>query len=309
VPAGLTLTTYSQNGQMTTTYLSLQAGSNEVRLDRSAASFKLRISRWGISDEMTLTKAQVDEDTEYILGGSKAAKKLKQEATLKLVNGNYVPESLIKYQYLSNGNLNQIEHYEKNGNGTAFLSMKEVFTYNTTGKVEKISCYDESNALTQTTSFHYDVQGKIINMTERSLNSEINAAVTYSTQQQSQGIHIQYQYNSGLVMNQTLVLLRGNIIASNAHTSNMTGETGTYDFDVNINPYAHMNYPDILFSNFSRNNMTVHRKSYMGHYPVTDPYQFQYAYDADGYPTEVIKSFRKPSNNQHLFTLKTIYTY
>jgi hypothetical protein len=294
---------------MTTTYLSLQPGSNEVQLNRSAHSFKLRVSRWGITDEMTLLKSQVEVGTEYILGGSRAAKKLKQEVTLRLVNGNYVPENMIKYQYHANGNLNQIEQYEKDNTGATFLSMKEVFTYNATGKPEKINRFDESNKLIETTVFEYDAQGKIISMKEKSGDSEINAAVTYSSQQQTQGIHIQYQYNSGLVINQTLVALRGNIIASNAHTSNMTGETGTYDFDVNINPYAHMNYPDFLFSNFSKNNMTVHRKSYTTDYPLADPYEFQYTYDAEGYPTQVIKLFRTPANNQHSFTLKTIYTY
>ena len=309
VPASLALTTYDQSGQMTTTYQALQPGSNEVRLNRSAASFKLHVSRWGITDEMTLTKAQVDEETEYILGGSKAAKKLKQEVTYKLVNGSYIPESLNKYVYNTNGNLKQIEYYEKRANGTSFLSMKDIFDYNATGKVEKINRFNESNAIIETTSFVYDQQGKIISMVEKSGDTEINAAVSYFSFDQSQNINIRYQYNSGLVMNQNMSILRGNIISSNTNTTNMTGETGDYEFDTNINPFAHMNWPDFLFSNYSRNNVTIMRKQYTGNFPVADPTSFQYTYDADGYPKEVIKAFRNPRTNLHVFTLKTVYTY
>jgi len=311
IPSSLILTTYDNNGHMSTSYLSLAAGTNEVLLSRSAAKYELQVSRWGISEKITLMKSDIEEGAHYILGGSRAPKKLKQELTYKLTNGQYVPESKILYFYdNTNGNLRLVEYYERGASGTNVLSMKDIFFFNSTGKVEKIDRVDGGNKLMESTSFNYDAQGKIINMTEKVGDDMTTAQVTYTSLQNAYGISVYFQYSHRhYTMYNNLAVANGNIISSMAATSHLNSETAYYQYDTNINPYVHMNWPDLVFSNKSKNNVVSVQKSYTGSYPLMDPYSFNYTYDNEGYPKEVIKHFKAPATNQHLFTLKTVYTY
>ena len=87
------------------------------------------------------------------------------------------------------------------------------------------------------------------------------------------------------------------------------GEAGTYKYDFNINPFAHMNMPNIFLSNLSKNNLIEQQKNYSGNIPSAEPYKFEYTYDADGYPVELVKHFKNYRTGEHLFKIKIVYTY
>ena len=102
---------------------------------------------------------------------------------------------------------------------------------------------------------------------------------------------------------------RGNMTQSSAVTSNNSTESGRYDHDLNINPYIHLDLPNLFLSNTNKNNVTTQWKEYYGSYPTADPYNFQYTYDGDGYPTQVIKKFKSPLDGSYLFSTKTVFVY
>ena len=102
---------------------------------------------------------------------------------------------------------------------------------------------------------------------------------------------------------------RGNKVEDAATTSLNKSESGVYGYDFNINPFAHMNMPNLFLSNISKNNMVSHQKSYLGSIPSAEPYKFEYTYDAEGYPTELIKSYKSYTTGEHLYETKTVYTY
>jgi hypothetical protein len=56
-------------------------------------------------------------------------------------------------------------------------------------------------------------------------------------------------------------------------------------------------------------NITSQQKDYSGSYPTAYPYSFNYTYDADGYPTQVIKHFRSPVTGNYVFSTKTVFVY
>jgi hypothetical protein len=87
------------------------------------------------------------------------------------------------------------------------------------------------------------------------------------------------------------------------------GESGLYQYDFNINPLAHMNIPNIFLSNLTKNNLVNQKKTYSGSIPSAEPYKFEYSYDDEGYPKELIRSFKNYLNGEHLFKIKTVYTY
>jgi hypothetical protein len=309
IPASLALTTWDKNGEMTTSYISLKAGVNEISLLKAASKFQFRVDKWGTWDVMTLDRKDVEEGTVYTFGGSKAAKKLMSEITYKLVDGKYVADTKTDYLYDGSGNLSSVLYYLKRSNNTPYLAMEDEFEY-AGGKVAKINRFDkENNSLIGFTSFGYNSQGKVTSILQKENGVETKATVEYSYKPK-QEINIRYEYpGKTTTMNYFMQFYGGNMIESTAATSNHNSEMGRYSYDFNINPYIHMKWPNLFLSNTSKNNKTSQQKTYYGNYPTAEPYSYNYTYDADGYPKEVIKHFKSYTNNSFLFTTKTVYVY
>ena len=320
IPASLIITTWNEKGEMTTTYGSLQAGVNEIQLLKAATKFEFRISRYGIVDNLKLNRAETDENTVYILGGSKAAKKLKLERIYKIVDGKDVAEAQINYFYNNSGNLLKIDYWTKEGVNTPYFPvtdwlggdnkyfpMTDFFEYSG-GRVSKIRRVNtEDNSTIKETIFNYNAQGKMINMTETENGFSTTASVNYLPSRQNIGVV--YNLASGHTLNYNLNFINGNVSYSTASNSNSSFEEGRFSYDFGINPYHHMNWPTLFMNHISKNNVTSQQKQYSGSYPTADPYTFVYKYDADGYPTEVIKNYRSLPSGNFAFSTKTVFVY
>lgn len=309
IPAALRLTTWNEKGEMNTAYISLAAGVNEVQVLKAATKYEFMVSKWGVNDAMTLNRNDVDDVTVYTLGVSKEAKKLKSETTLKQVNGAYVPESRNNYFYDAAGKLSRIEYWLKKKDNTPYLAMTDLFEY-TNGKASTITRRNEEDkSVLSVTSFAYDNSGKVIGISQNDNGIQTNASVEYFYYQR-QEVKIHYTYPGKTnEMNYYMTFYKGNVLEDAASTTNHNTELGRYDYDFNINPYIHMNWPNVFLSNSSKNNVTFRRKEYHGNYPVADPYSFSYTYDAEGYPKEVIKYFKSYQAGNPIFSTKTIFVY
>jgi hypothetical protein len=102
---------------------------------------------------------------------------------------------------------------------------------------------------------------------------------------------------------------RGSIISDNMKTAINSTEAGMYRYDDQINPRAHIGWPDLFLSNESKNNVVWQSKTCTGVYPGAVAYEFEYTYDAEGYPTELITQYKSYLTNTFLYTIKTVYTY
>jgi hypothetical protein len=309
IPAALTITTWNNKGEMTTTYSHLNAGVNEVQVLKAAVKYKFLVSKWGTNDEMTLDRDNVDNVTVYTLGGSKAAKKLKSERVYKQVNGADVPESKTDYFYEAAGKLSRIDYWLKKKDNSSYLAMTDDFEYNN-GRVSRIvRTNKEDRSVMTVTSFSYDNSGKVTGISQNDNGTQTNASVEYFYYARKE-VKIHYTYpGQSNDMNYYMRFKGGNMTESSAVTSNNNTELGRYDYDFNINPYVHMNWPNLFLSNSNKNNMTTQYKEYHGSYPTADPYSFNYTYDADGYPTQVIKHFKSPTTGNYLFSTKTVLVY
>jgi hypothetical protein len=309
LPAALTITTWNNKGEMITTYSHLNAGVNEVHVLKAAAKYKFTVSKWGTNDEMTLDRNNVDNVTVYTLGGSKAAKKLKSERVYKQVNGVDVAESKTDYFYEAAGKLSRIDYWLKKKDNTSYLAMVDDFEYKN-GKVSRIvRTNKEDRSVMTITSFSYDNSGKVTGMSQNENGVQTNASVEYSYYGRKE-VKIHYTYpGQSNDMNYYMSFRGGNVTESSAVTSNHNTELGRYDYDLNINPYVHMDWPNLFLSNDNKNNVTTQYKEYHGSYPTADPYSFNYTYDPDGYPTQVIKHFRSPITGNFLFSTKTVFVY
>lgn len=86
--------------------------------------------------------------------------------------------------------------------------------------------------------------------------------------------------------------------------SNGAKEDGQLQFDYYINPFMHLNLPDVYFVNPSRHNVIGQQKTYAELFPSSEPYQFNYVYDNDGFPTERLRSTEITSPGNILLPLK-----
>ena len=308
LPASLTITTWNASGKMNTTYSSLKAGINEVQVVKAAVKYEFRVSKWGTTDAITLSRPDIEEATVYILGGSREAKKLKSETILKQVGGAFIPESKTNYIYDAGGNLSRIEYWIKKADNSNLLSMTDRLDY-AGARVQKISRFNEENKqLLSQTSFSYDNQGKVIAISENQGGTETHARVEYYHYERPE-INMHFDFPGTNDMDYYTDYSGGNTVSTSTRRTNGDTEQGSYEYDFNINPYRHMNWPDLYLSHNSKNNMVLQRKQYYGSYPTNEPYSFNYTYDGDGYPTSLIKNFKSYTSGKHIFSTKTIFVY
>jgi len=308
IPAALTVTTWNQQGEMSTSYVSLKAGINQVPLPKAAKKFKFLVSKWGTNDEMTLDRAQVDTVTVYSLGGSKAAKKLKSELTYALDNGRFVAESKIDYAYDIQGRLFRVYHYKRDAANRPYLSLAENFQYNG-NRLEKISRLNGKSETVGSTEFAYDQQGKVIKMIQEEDSRQITATVTYHYGPLP-GASIHYTYSDQTyTVDHALLFSGGNTSSDTQYVAGDLSQTTYYEYDGGINPYLHMAWPDLSLSRMTKNNVVKQTGHFYTHMPQVEPYDFSYTYDADGYPKELVKKWRALPGRQYTKTTKTVFEY
>ncbi|HLO79671.1 MAG TPA: hypothetical protein VK166_01860 [Chitinophagaceae bacterium] len=310
IPAAFKITSWNAAGEKFEKDTLLSAGAKEVYLPSTHVRFRFQVNKWGVTDEMTLNRDQISEGTTYTIGGSKAAKKLKLEETFALISGIYKPDSKSIYSYNANGTLSKVEYYQKLPQYEDLqLVFKDLYFYDGY-KVDKIDRFEGDGDKVGFTEFSYNAQGtKVTNIRQKSYDQETGAAIEYSYPPGQAQITIDYLYNNGNSMEYKFKIQGGNKVEDVAVSSRGGGESGKYKYDFNINPYAHMNMPTLYLSNLSRNNLIGQEKYYSGSIPTMEPSLFEYSYDNEGYPMQLIKSYKGYRSGDILLKTKTIYSY
>jgi hypothetical protein len=309
IPAALTVTTWDSSGQVNSRAIDLLPGTNVISVIKAARKYQLKIQKWGTTDERLIDRTEINEETVFSLGGSRQAKKLRLEEDYLLVSGSYVPDGKVIYTYHPDGLINKVEYYQKKPEHSDLKNYFTDFFSYAGNNVSKIVRKDANLSTVGFTDFTYGEQHKVTNIHHKIYDTEIFAAVDYSYSGPDAWITIDYLYNNGQAMEYKMTFRRGNKVEDAAVSSTGSREGGTYQYDFNVNPYAHMNMPDLYLSNLSRNNLTKEDKGYGGNIPSNVPYKFEYQYDQDGYPIQVIKSYKSYATGQELFKIKTVYSY
>ena len=308
IPAILYFTSWDSNMVVHQTQLQLKPGVNSVRVPKSHVKYRLQMSIWGISDERELQAAEFVPGSILIMGGSKAPKKLVREESFLWIQDKYYPESKTIYRY--NGDqLAGMDHFKKYPQHMDLQpSNHKVFNY-AGNQVESISLFDSSGKRVGITEFIYDAQGRVVNMQQDSYGNKTYGSAEHHLVNGSGELILDYLYDNGHAMEYKMKFVDGNKVEDAARTSTGGAEGGRYNYDHYINPYIHLNIPDLYFSYASKNNLTAQQKGYGGNIPSGVPYKYEYSYDAEGYPVELVKSFKNFITGEHLYKTRTVYTY
>jgi hypothetical protein len=306
IPATLSMELWDSTGQSTQKQLALQPGTNTLSLPANTAKVYFKMEQWKVQSEQTLGRDQLDTLQVLVLGGQKAAKQLVSEAQYIFAAGEYRPQGKTEYQYNSNGSLHEVRFYQKKISEAELRHhLTDRFFY-TSGKLTEIKRSDiANNRPVGTTLFSYNGAGRIATMDNTSYDNATKATVAYY----GNDISIYHQYNNGFNLSYEMHFLNGNKVAETARSSRGGGEGGTFTYDHNINPKAHLNYPNLFLTNLSQNNTLGRNKTYSGAYPSSEPYKYEYTYDADGYPTTLLLHYKTGINGENLYHTKTVFTY
>lgn len=307
LPGVLKVDAVSNDGAHWIKEFALQKGVTNIRLPLHYASYGFKVMKWNTIAERVLSTLQVESGMLLNLQASRQPKRLIEEATFLQNQAGSQPDSKSIYIYNANG-LSEILNYQKSV-VVSGLPLTNIYKFLYTGnRLDSIKRFNPNNTLNGYTAFEY-IGSSISSMFNTSYDQYTGAAVEYNRAGENEVIRINYLFQNGHSMLYTLLMKEGNKISDNSRSSTGGSESGVYEYDSNINPKYNMGYPDLYFTNNSKNNLTHLQKSYAGAIPTAVPYKFEYVYDNDGYPIEVYTSFKGFTSQQHLYTLKKIFTY
>ena len=315
VPYTAYITSFHGAQQVNYQNFDLPGGTQKITLYGTHDRYHIKVTKWGLSDEITVTKQELQTKGVITLGGTKAAKKLQKEEVFTFIpaTGTYQAQGKTLYKYDGAGRLLRAIYYQKYPQHAELkLTLVDKFVYEASGRLDRIDRFDADRDTTMVpasfTAFNYDGQGRVAQIYNNQ-TTETAARVSYGIENGFATIGLAYYFGNNTSMNYTMKFRGGNKVADGARSSTGAGEGGTYTYDSNINPYVQMAWPDLYLSHESKNNVVAQQKSYGGAYPSGDPYKFEYQYDGDGYPTSKITTYRSVFTGADLYKTQTVYTY
>ena len=309
IPANITVTSWDSANIAYTQELDLEPGANQVKLEKKYPKFRFRLHTWGVDKTMDYTREQLQEGLPVVIGGKREPKTLRGESTWLLIQGEYRIQSRIDYHYNGNGSLNTIDYHQKKPQSADLLHYWTDHFYYNGSQVTRITRHDENNKPVIFTDFTYTGSGFLLNIEQDSYGNKTYAYVQQGADTEHEIVEVDFLFDNGQAMTSSMKFKNGNKVSETATSSTGAGEGGTFQYDHHINPYHQLNWPDMYFRNSSKNNPLTVDKGYSGAIPSVVIYKTVYTYDNDGYPMQVIKSYKSGGTGEHLYDRKTLYFY
>lgn len=308
IPATFTITSWDRSGIMHQRAVELAAGTQTVYVPKAHTKYRIQLAKWGITDERTILNNEVSETTTYVLGGSKAAKKLREEVGYQYKDGSYQLYNKMTYTYDNEGRLKEIGNYFIDGEEPTprlVLSRVDRFLYNGT-RVEKIESIDKQNPgdhVIEFSAFTWNGQGKIIGINYGETGGTASCRMEYTSQGNNELVRVNFfEDNMDNGSRAELKFAGGNRVEEKTFIPNYLTATRRFTYDNNINPYVHIKWPQINLVYESKNNVLEEQPDF-----AAISLKCEYSYDADGYVTEVRKSEVRSNGATPVF--KRVYTY
>lgn len=309
VGTNLSITSWDKNNISHTKEVTLGYGKSKIYLPKAHTKFQFKFQKWGTNNIQSFTREQLKEGDVISFTGKKALKRLSAEESTMYAGGVERPYAKTLYVYNETGQVKQIDYYTADDSTKVLkFNAKTVYFYEV-GRLSKVQYFDTDNKAIGNTALTYNTLGKIATITEKKYDQTVSVTFKYNTLNGIETITGLYTFDNGNQMNYLIKYKNGNIVEDVASGSTSGMESGTYQYDDNINPYTLMNLYSLFQTHISRNNNIKQDKTFVGSIPSNVPYKFDYQYDADGYPTALAKSYKSYSTNTDIFKINTVYKY
>lgn len=309
IPADLVISSSFPDGQLSTINKRLVAGTNTLKLPKSAVAHLIRLSQWNITDERVINSQDLKEGMILELGGEKDIKRLKMEMEYLEVQGNFQPKAKRIYSYGASGGLVQVDYFRKL---PEFSDLRRTLTDKgvyTNGILTGMNRYNENGHRVAQTHFEYSATGQLVNVSQDSYGQKTYNTIEYGVIPGGNTADLYLLFDNGQNMHYSMKFVGGNKVEDRAASSTGAAEAGSYGYDFNINPYHQVLFPDLYLANSSKNNLITQQKGYSGVIPVAVLSKQEYTYDADGYPVILIRYYKSGQTNQDLYRSKIVFTY
>jgi hypothetical protein len=306
LPGDLTVNASKDGGETWTRQFTIVKGQDALRVPQNYSVYTFEANKWNKQIKKVYAKTELQNNQTVLLEGVGNFKRLTKEASFIENAIAIIPESRTEYHYDGN-RLALIKNYQKSLQVSG-LNLTNVYTFQyKDGRVDTIYRYDAHHQLTGYSAFSYSGQD-INGISNTSYDQQVHAVFEHY---RGSPHHIigEYLFGNGHTMVYQMQFVGGNKISETAQTSAGSMESASFDYDSNINPYYHLGYPDLYFSNSSKNNITAQARGYSGAVPSVVPYRYEFAYDAEGYPVTVYISYKGGTSQQHLYRIKKEFSY
>lgn len=271
--------------------------------------YELSVNHWGMTDKQVVTAQQLIEGAQdpvpvtYVLGGSKAARKIAYyvnsiERTDPNQGGKtYLdPQTSVEYEYRADGKVNKMKIYDYVDSLKMFKEQRYFQFEYTDGKVSKLSGYHIGHVAPFIQDLYTYMNGKVSRIQEVNYAAGVTTDLTIGYFLSQGFITASYVSSNGQSFAYQFDYENRNVKSDKTSRMGILCSSGNYTYDKNINPLAHLGYTDFLFRNFSANNKTSESIVYSGcAFPSLIPEAYVYLYDEEGYPTKQ-KTIYKSSN-------------
>lgn len=301
IPATFRITSWDEAGVQHQKDTALDAGAKAVTLPKGHSRFAFSVNKWGVEDQLVLTKNEITEGSTYTLGGSKAAKKLQSVTQYSFLNGTFAPTQRQVFAYDAQGRIQHIDQYGADEGGVLRLNTRDEFIYTGNGlKIENVSRPGGVRTVWFHYAYAYDALGRAIQSEYRYITQH----EIFTNHYNSNGINM-LMGEGATDQNGARIALKfagGNRVEEKTVLPGYPSTIVNFTYDFNVNPYAVIKMPSQRFELSSKNNtLTEVWENY-------NAYRNENSYDADGYPTEVITKVRTNSG-AYVANSKTVYTY
>jgi hypothetical protein len=213
------------------------------------------------------------------------------EETFEIQDLGFQPQNKIKYEYDLAGRLRGYTFFSFDPATESMVEQRHfVFTYKA-GNVDGIEGF-LTNSTSPYIKYFYEYDGSIVKkIKENNYSAGINSEATFSYPSANRTV-VSYQFSNGGSFEYEMNVDGNNIISDKTTRGSQLCSNGVYTYDQYRNPFNALGYVDYFLTNVSANNKLTEAVDYVGcAFPNLKPESYEYEYNSDGYPIEMITTY------------------
>jgi len=206
----------------------------------------------------------------------------------------FQPQIKVAYEYNGMGKVSRYTVLSYNpATGSTEEQRYFAFSY-LDGRVDKLAGYLPKASSPYIEYFYeYQANGNVSRIREHNYGTGVNSEANFSYDAVNNTINVAYTFSNGGSFQYEFQYDGENIQRDKTSRGSQLCSDGVYTYDDHVNPFRNLGYVDYTLNNLSVNNKLSEDVSYVAcGFPTLVPESYAYEYNADGYPTEVMTTYK-----------------